>query len=556
MGLMLCGKGCELLTSNQRAKELFARAGILNGESTCHKLLLNEDTPCEDCPATLSDGETKHHSMSFRGSDGDVYLKVYCRGWEGHHLLTLIDVSREISMLRQTDLDRKELQAKNILLERRRRKNDEEQKFLGQLMDQLPDALLTVDETFLIQRKNRVASEILRAEGDGHCYSMFGRETPCEGCPAQRGFALVDGEKKSHEHDGRYFTEIFSVSPNGKGGMLIFREITRQILLIGQIREHQATIAQKNEFLSGLVEFGTYLQKESDVCHAVCSFFDKFLGLLNCKAAAIIVNDTRAGNLWLTEQYGVEAEVMNEFSKACLSREMLSSDAQLLPNDILPWEQSTQVVLRGANGQKVGIAVFEGEFDGQGHDFLQLVTEPLGSYLQNQLLMRQLEEKANTDALTGLFNRGYLNQALDEEEDKFRQYAIPYAVVLADINQLKMVNDQYGHEVGDSLIVTAAQALQGSLRTTDIAARTGGDEFIILLTNTTDENANHFVERLQKEIFGDLTLALPDEKQFPVTVSLGMAGSDKVTPEELVKEADRLMYATKRKFYESTKRYR
>jgi diguanylate cyclase (GGDEF)-like protein len=228
----------------------------------------------------------------------------------------------------------------------------------------------------------------------------------------------------------------------------------------------------------------------------------------------------------------------------------------LLADTVLPWKKSTQIPLVGAQGQRVGLVLLEGSLDQDERDILRLVTEPLGAYFQNQLLLRQLEEKANKDALTGLFNRGYLTQALEEEQEKFHTYGIHHALVLGDINQLKKLNDQYGHETGDRLIVTVAEALRNTLRGTDIAARTGGDEFIVLLTNSTDEDAGHFIERLQSQVFAGLAVPLPDGAEFPVTVSLGKAGTDKYPPESLTKEADRQMYAAKELFYATAARYR
>lgn len=556
-GLLLCDEQCRLLLANQVCKAVFRRAGIDVQGKTCHGLFSGSGTVCEDCPHANGSAGGKQHSLTLKTESGDIYLKVYCHSWLGNRLLTMQDVSQEIGLLRQTDLDRKELHAKNILLERRRRLNAEEQEFLAQLMDHLPDSLITVDEGLRVQRHNRAAVELLPGDGRDFCYSFLGRSTPCEGCPAKYGFAQTVGKKKSHEVNGQYYTEIFTVSPKGKGGLLLFRDITRQVQLIGQIKDFQDEIAQKNNVLSMLVDFGTYLQKESNVQAVVDYFFDTVLPMLHSRGGAIVVNDVRAGNLWISEQRGVEAGDLKKLNKACLARGMQQkSGGQMVADSELPWPQAMQLPLLGASGQRVGLIVLEGEVGGETRGMLRLIIEPLGSYLQNQLLRRQLEEKANTDSLTGLYNRGYLSQALEEEIQKFRQYGINFAVVQVDINMLKKVNDLYGHDIGDQLIIVTANALKETLRNTDIAARTGGDEFIILLTDSTDAEAGHFVERLQEQVFQDLTLMLPLGEPFPVTVSLGKAGSDKYAPESLVKEADRLMYAAKQKFYESSERYR
>jgi diguanylate cyclase (GGDEF)-like protein len=556
-GVLLCSEACLVSFANSVALGFFRRAGLEVLGQPCHAALFGNEARCEGCPAEMDGREGKRQALTLWTHEGDIYLKVSCQVWQGQSLLTLHDVTQEITLLRRSDLDRKELQAKNILLERRRRLSQEEQQFLSQLMDNLPEALLAVDENFLVQRQNKAVLDLFPDQGVSHCHALFGNSAPCPDCPAQRGFSEANGQKKSHETAGRVYTEIFSVAPNGKGGLLLFRDNTRQVDLIGQIRGQREEIASKNKVLSLLVNFGIYLQKGSGIKDVVGYFLDAILPDLHAGAAGLIINDIRAGNIWLSQQSGMTTSEWKLVTKACMSRDQQRLNLEgLLADTVLPWKKSTQIPLVGAQGQRVGLVLLEGSLDQDERDILRLVTEPLGAYFQNQLLLRQLEEKANKDALTGLFNRGYLTQALEEEQEKFHTYGIHHALVLGDINQLKKLNDQYGHETGDRLIVTVAEALRNTLRGTDIAARTGGDEFIVLLTNSTDEDAGHFIERLQSQVFAGLAVPLPDGAEFPVTVSLGKAGTDKYPPESLTKEADRQMYAAKELFYATAARYR
>ncbi len=556
-GLLLCDQDCRFVFANGAALDFFSRAGLEMDGQPCHKALFGNDTWCEGCPASGEDSVGKRQALTIKGYDGDIYLKVFCHRWQEQYLLTIHEITQEITLLRRSDLDRKELQAKNILLERRRRLNQEEQEFLTQLMDNLPEALLAVDDNFLVQRQNMAVLDLFPSQSGTYCYNLFGNNAPCPDCPAQRSFNEANGQKKSHETGGRVYTEIFSVTPNGKGGLLLFRDITRQVDLIGQIRSQREEISSKNKVLSILVDFGIYLQKGTGIKEVAGYFLDAILPDLHAGAAGIIINDIRAGNIWLSHQSGMTIAEWTTVTKACMSRDHQQFKADgLLADTVLPWQKSTQISLVGAQGQRVGLVLLEGSLEPEDLEILRLVTEPLGAYFQNQLLLRQLEEKANKDALTGLFNRGYLTQALEEEQEKFYGYGIHHALVLGDINQLKKLNDKYGHESGDRLIVTVAEALLNTLRGTDIAARTGGDEFIVLLTNSTDEDAGHFIERLQKQVFFGLNIPVSDGTEFPVTVSLGKAGTDRHPPEALAKEADRQMYAAKEQFYATAPRYR
>lgn len=550
-GLLHCDQGYRAVFANQSAAAILGRPAHAATGQPCHQLLFGSNTPCEGCPTGPDKGaEPRRHSISFNRPEGDIYLRVFCYPWQEQFLLTLHDVTQEITLLRQSHLDRKEFQAKNILLERRRRLNAEEQEFLAQLMDSLPDVMLTVDANFSVQRKNSALATMGAGQHPTHCYAIFGHTQPCPACPAASGFARADGYKKSQALGGRVFTEIFSVAPNGQGGLLIFRDITRQFDLINQIRSHQQEIARKNKILSLLVDFGTYLHKGSDVQEVVDYFLDTVLPKLHQGAVALFVQDIRAGNLWLAEQRHMAEEEFTSLTKACLGRGAQTCKAdECIAEGMLPWRQSRRIPLMGAKGQLVGLVLFEGEMGEEELGFLRLVTEPLGAYFQNQLLFRQLEEKANKDALTGLFNRGYLTMALSEERQKLEKYGIHHAVVVADINGLKRLNDQHGHECGDVLIVAVAAAMQRSPRASDVAARIGGDEFVILLTNTTDAEAGHFVTRLQQEVFQYLTIPLQNGTDFAVTVSIGSAGSDRYPVESLLAEADRQMYAAKEAFY-------
>ena len=187
---------------------------------------------------------------------------------------------------------------------------------------------------------------------------------------------------------------------------------------------------------------------------------------------------------------------------------------------------------------------------------IDLFAEPLAAYLDNRLLSRKLEEKANNDPLTGLFNRGYLDQAMAEEKQKLDNFNIPFGVVVADVNRLKKVNDIYGHEAGDRLILKVSELLQKAVRNTDIVARTGGDEFVILLAECTKQRVEMFIRRLLRSVFQGVYLEVGDGEQFPVTVSFGGAATDVCAPDVLMLEADRAMYAAKEVYYQHAERYR
>ena len=560
-GVILVNSDYRIILMNSLAEEMLGKDLASIGDSQkCYELFADEDGPCDHCPReNLETACPPPKSVAFKKGDGtDVLIKVHYHSIQDSCLLTLFNVTKEVTLLRKIDLSRKELQAKNILLERSKNKTGRENEFLQQLIDSLPDALMAVDKNLNALNKNAAVAEIF-PEGSGEtCYELIGNDFPCDPCPAEHGFASDKELKKIHEVGGKFYTEIIAQSPKEGGGLLLFRDTTRQIGLIGQIREQQESITRQNNILSGLVNFGARMQKETEASGVVDFFLDLFLPVINSTSCAILVDDIRPGKLWLTLKRGVDEEYMKWLSRGYFSRDFQTGKVDSLQDEFLPWEECTQIRLLGGDGSRVGLILFEGGYEkGENDlDLVKLFSEPMGAYLHNRLLLKKLEEKANTDALTGLYNRGYLDRVLEEEVEKFQSYSINFALVVADVNRLKMANDVYGHEAGDRLIVAVSNLLRETVRETDIVARVGGDEFLILLTNSNAENAQAFIKRLKNHVFNEVFMDVGDNEKFPVMISLGAAGTDTHAPGDLAKEADKQMYADKEEYYKTQKRYR
>ncbi len=158
-----------------------------------------------------------------------------------------------------------------------------------------------------------------------------------------------------------------------------------------------------------------------------------------------------------------------------------------------------------------------------------------------------LEQLSDTDELTGLNNRRAFNKVLEAETRKAARYDRPFSVLMLDADDLKTVNDEFGHAVGDKLIVTIAQVINESLRKTDFLARYGGDEFIAILTETTAEKAAEVAERIRASV--ENTSFSADGKRVASTISIGVSCYSKETDEEevIMAEADRKLYESKRK---------
>jgi diguanylate cyclase (GGDEF)-like protein len=157
----------------------------------------------------------------------------------------------------------------------------------------------------------------------------------------------------------------------------------------------------------------------------------------------------------------------------------------------------------------------------------------------------RIENLAQNDALTGLFNLRMFNEVWQREHAAAERDRGVYALLMIDMDKLKDINDDFGHEAGNSAITLVAQCLQRSIRTTDYAARFGGDEFAVLLPGASPEIAEAVVKRVRHNVF-KTTLDLRS-RMIRCSVSIGVVNYPKDARDmrELLSIADRKMYRDK-----------
>jgi diguanylate cyclase (GGDEF)-like protein len=173
----------------------------------------------------------------------------------------------------------------------------------------------------------------------------------------------------------------------------------------------------------------------------------------------------------------------------------------------------------------------------------------VGLAIESFRIHEQVVSLSFTDPMTGLYNRRFFDRALAQELNRCQRYFRSFSLLMVDIDRFKRVNDTYGHDVGDEIIRQVAELLRNDLRSLDVLARVGGEEFAVILPETPPQNLSIVVNRLLR----DMRQAKPAVKEMElkkerITISIGLSTyrGGSVTPAMLVKMADKSLYRAKR----------
>ncbi|MEP6643700.1 MAG: sensor domain-containing diguanylate cyclase [Acidobacteriaceae bacterium] len=234
----------------------------------------------------------------------------------------------------------------------------------------------------------------------------------------------------------------------------------------------------------------------------------------------------------------------------------LQSGKIIIENDVTKADDYVGLYLESASrmcipllsfGHVLGVLVLDSEHK---RAFLPADIQPLESVadicataIQNAYYVERVKQLAYLDGLTGIFNRRYFELRIAEEIERARRFGTGMAVIMMDIDQFKRLNDEFGHLLGDEVLRQVSSVFHQELRKMDVSCRYGGEEFAILLSETTAADAHIVAEKLRVLVAGWEFPGVPRA----VTVSGGVAiyGEHGRTRDELIKEADAALYAAK-----------
>ena len=189
--------------------------------------------------------------------------------------------------------------------------------------------------------------------------------------------------------------------------------------------------------------------------------------------------------------------------------------------------------------------VGQDSFDVGDLDFILNLSEFIAMSISNAALYEQTNKLEVTDGLTGISNRQSLVKSLQIEFERSKRYNSPLSLIILDVDHFKDVNDTFGHQKGDEILIAFAALLKKACRTNDIAARYGGEEFLMILPQSNAQGAFKIAERVREEMMKISFTG--NESNFAVTVSCGVAefNKDYESINKLIAAVDQALYEAK-----------
>ena len=173
-----------------------------------------------------------------------------------------------------------------------------------------------------------------------------------------------------------------------------------------------------------------------------------------------------------------------------------------------------------------------------------LFSQLVGASIGNIKLFEKIQRQATTDGLTGLVNHKTFYEILEKELWRSRRYGGQISLIMVDIDNLKGINDEYGHRAGDKVIKEISKKIKECIRQIDTAARYGGDEFAVILINTSLIDASIVARRMVEMVANSTTTWNKETISLSISVGLGQFDAD-TSPEDITSRSDQALYAAK-----------
>lgn len=551
---------------------------------TCYALLFNRSEPCPNCPLVQMDQTMENFGQivgEINTPDQANHRIKYHKIDNHQYVQTLTDITRETELVRQVSLQSKETQAQNIILKRKRQEVETQFAFLNSVFNSIHTGVAVLDSSteLNITKANQVVTRFLDVETENKltqkkCYQWFGYQQRCPGCPIENIKETTKISKlRYHQKIGDFtLTEFFAKLPD-RQILLLFEDSTKRVRLLQQLKEHKEVVERQNLIFRSLLETNALIQQTEDLEELFEQALLQFSHLFSKISFGIILDGDRPtivesaifrGITELEQQIIIQHtdHLLEEGIYEILSERLRNQLSDPSSSELIPPSSDWKVLpMQGKDRKVIGKLLLKGPpLDQQSYEIISIFLEQVAAVVENKLLNRQLEKLANTDTLTDVYNRGYFNRVLEQAVQNSERFIyIAFSILMIDVNGLKRVNDTFGHEYGDRMIIKVAELLKAVCRKSDVITRLGGDEFVILCPSTGYEQANILLTRIREaESQTEIKCKNQEgtEENIPIRMSIGLASSEDCTPNEVLKKADARMYLDKEQFYKDKEKYR
>jgi diguanylate cyclase (GGDEF)-like protein len=337
------------------------------------------------------------------------------------------------------------------------------------------------------------------------------------------------------------------------------------IAIDSYIHDRQRNISLKMSQLAALNQVAAALTSSLSLREVLDEVMRCAIAFTHSRASCIAFYDQTEGLFkeWVTQ--GLSGEFINRMEFRCggLADEAFTSGDYVLSNDLPGTRHQLSQLAREEDirsfvclpltfhDQPLGVLyVYRDDRDDFHPDEIELLTtfaNLAAGAINNARLHARMTDLASMDGLTGLYNRRTFDERLIIEAGRCARYKNRYSMLMLDVDHFKQVNDTYGHQAGDTVLRFLAELLRCQIRTTvDMAARFGGEEFVIMLPETDKLGAYCVAERIRNTI-GKSRIPLPSGENITVTVSIGVCGHPDCgsSAEEIIANADKVLYRAK-----------
>lgn len=327
------------------------------------------------------------------------------------------------------------------------------------------------------------------------------------------------------------------------------------------------TLQEQVRALNDLIEVARASVSTIELDALLKAILESAMRFTGIPAGSVALYENRSGTLTLRAHSGLSSEFV-AFDQWAVKPGGLTD--QLLQHDEILFVEDTEQVeyFRNPLAVKEGIRsliciplVTKGnihgvlylddfvprQFDKDRMKLISVLASFAAMAIENAKLHHETFQMAITDGLTGLYNRRYFEQVLPQEMERAARYEQSFGLLMIDVDNFKNFNDTYGHPMGDRILATIATAIEKSLRSVDFAFRYGGEELVVLLPETDQDNACRVAERIRKRVVRDTNKRMRGLLKEPITVSVGVScypfDGDKT--DTLVSKADEFLYLAK-----------